>query len=52
MAIELSEFNIKYIPHTTNKVQVLADFLAKSSIEEISNKEESRWTLGSLLQQK
>ena len=46
-AIELNQFDIKYKPRTTIKVQALADFIAEFTIpyEKEDTDEVERWTI-------
>ena len=48
-SIELSEFDIDYLPRTVIKAQALADFMVKFTAKDDEPKEEeeqvSRWTI-------
>ena len=45
-AIKLNEFNIKYLPRTTIKGQVIADFITKFTLSEDQGAEESpQWSI-------
>ena len=44
-AIELSQFDIRYSPHTAMKAQALVDFVAEFTIPEHEEDQKDLWTI-------